>query len=191
MCCHARRGQLVCSDCNGERSAHTEHSTDPYITLLYHPQPSQLAQMRKLDCTSFACTRRPPNSNYAHNRYYAEEMYRLWKQDPNSVHPSWSVYFSGMARGLKSEDAFRPPPNLLDLAEMSTEGSAIAPIEQGSDVQDHMKVRSLSIHSMLSTSPSPAYSMRIPYPLPPAFCSPLKLARRSQSGWKSFCGDMP
>jgi len=73
-------------------------------------------------------------------RYYAEEMYRLWKQDPNSVHPSWSVYFSGMARGLKSEDAFRPPPNLLDLAEMSTEGSAIAPIEQGSDVQDHMKV---------------------------------------------------
>lgn len=68
-------------------------------------------------------------------------MYRLWKQDPNSVHPSWSVYFSGMARGLKSEDAFRPPPNLLDLAEMSTEGSAELPItSQGSDVQDHMKV---------------------------------------------------
>lgn len=82
-------------------------------------------------------------------------MYRLWKQDPNSVHPSWSVYFSGMAKGLKSEDAFRPPPNLLDLAEMSTEGSAELPIaSQGSDVQDHMKVCVLHCISLSLPSPS-------------------------------------
>lgn len=77
-------------------------------------------------------------------------MYRLWKQDPNSVHPSWNVYFSGMAKGLKSEDAFRPPPNLLDLAEMSTEGSAELPLSQGSDVQDHMKVGAYDSMSMVS-----------------------------------------
>lgn len=68
-------------------------------------------------------------------------MYRLWKEDPSQVHPSWSVYFSGMARGLKSEDAFRPPPNLLDLGEVAAAGSAELPLSGGTDVQDHMKVR--------------------------------------------------
>ena len=71
-------------------------------------------------------------------------MYRLWKEDPAQVHPSWNVYFSGMARGLKSEDAFRPPPSLVDLESMTTEGSADVPsASTGSDVQDHMKVSSL------------------------------------------------
>jgi 2-oxoglutarate dehydrogenase E1 component len=71
-------------------------------------------------------------------------MYRLWKEDPAQVHPSWNVYFSGMARGLKSEDAFRPPPSLVDLESMTTEGSADVPsASTGSDVQDHMKVSSI------------------------------------------------
>lgn len=54
------------------------------------------------------------------SRYYAEEMYKLWKEDPNSVHPSWNVYFSGMSRGIRSEDAFRPPPNLVDTGAMES-----------------------------------------------------------------------
>lgn len=61
-----------------------------------------------------------------------------------------------MARGLKSEDAFRPPPNLLDLAEMSTaEGSAELPLASGgSDVQDHMKVGLYICSPQLSTLPA-------------------------------------
>src|SRR5690242_16654917 len=31
------------------------------------------------------------------NAYYAEEMHKLWKQDPSSVHASWDVYFRGLA----------------------------------------------------------------------------------------------
>jgi len=71
-------------------------------------------------------------------------MYRLWKEDPSSVHPSWNVYFSGMSKGLRSEDSFRPPPNLLDISSMSTQdGDGEMSLGQGGgDVQDHMKVRS-------------------------------------------------
>ena len=36
------------------------------------------------------------------NAYYADEMYRLWKEDPKSVHPSWNVYFSGLEKAQGS-----------------------------------------------------------------------------------------
>ncbi len=75
------------------------------------------------------------NSN---NAYYIEEMHRLWKQDPSSVHPSWNVYFSGLKSGLRSQDAVQPPPNLMSMgmeaAPVSMEGSA------ASSVDDHLKV---------------------------------------------------
>ena len=56
-----------------------------------------------------------PNDPFANgtNTYYIEEMYRRWRQDPQSVHASWDVYFSGMDHGLSSQDAFQPPPNIL------------------------------------------------------------------------------
>ena len=73
------------------------------------------------------------------NRYYAEEMYKLWKADPESVHPSWNVYFSGLAKGLRSEDAFRPAPSSFDTSDF---GGA-SELSVGADttgVQDHQKV---------------------------------------------------
>lgn len=134
-----------------------DNTIHPLLTLCTLSPPLLHSLRKWYKCVSHASSIKPQVEQFKANpiklphSYYAEEMYRLWKQDPNSVHPSWSVYFSGMARGLKSEDAFRPPPNLLDLAEMSTEGSAELPIssEGSSDVQDHMKVRykhSCSIH---------------------------------------------
>ncbi|QRV77777.1 2-oxoglutarate dehydrogenase E1 component [Ceratobasidium sp. AG-Ba] len=45
------------------------------------------------------------------NAYYAEEMYRHWKDDPASVHTSWQVYFAGLDKGLPSSSAFQPPPD--------------------------------------------------------------------------------
>lgn len=91
--------------------------------------------------------------------YYIEEMYRLWKEDPESVHPSWNVYFSGLNKGLRSEDAFRPPPSVLDLASISTEGNEIS-LASGSDTQDHMKVRPLRARSLI-------YGKRLRAALPP------------------------
>lgn len=73
------------------------------------------------------------------NAYYAAEMYRLWKQDPNSVHTSWQVYFSGLDKGMKSEDAFRPPPGLVSLP-AAADGAPQLNLQGSGDLQDHMKV---------------------------------------------------
>lgn len=58
------------------------------------------------------------------------------RQDPNSVHPSWATYFNGMSKGMPSEQAFQPPPNLLsvtaDAPSFTTAGT--------SQLEDHMKV---------------------------------------------------
>jgi len=72
-------------------------------------------------------------------------MYRLWKEDPSQVHPSWNVYFSGLSKGIRSEDAFRPAPSLLDLETMGAPGNASSEmsLSEGTDVQDHMKVQLL------------------------------------------------
>ncbi|SCZ88064.1 BZ3500_MvSof-1268-A1-R1_Chr10-2g02825 [Microbotryum saponariae] len=78
------------------------------------------------------------------NAYYAEEMFRCWRQDPSSVHPSWATYFSGLDSGLRSEDAFRPPPGLVSLP--STDGNAPFSLAGGNGsglVEDHMKVQLL------------------------------------------------
>ncbi|TRM61105.1 thiamine diphosphate-binding protein [Schizophyllum amplum] len=77
-----------------------------------------------------------PNDPFANgtNAYYAEEMYRLWKQDPNSVHASWNVYFSGMAKGLPSQQAFTPPPRLLP-----PDGAPALQAGQG-ELDDHLKL---------------------------------------------------
>lgn len=77
------------------------------------------------------------------NAYYAEEMHKLWKQDPNSVHASWNVYFSGLAKGLPSEQAFRAPPTLMPLPVEAppVDVSSFSGADQA--VDDHLKVCSL------------------------------------------------
>lgn len=65
-------------------------------------------------------------------------------QDSSSVHPSWAVYFSGMDKGMRSEDAFRPPPGLVSLASGVVDGAAPLEFSGGvgtsTVVEDHMKV---------------------------------------------------
>lgn len=80
------------------------------------------------------------------NAYYADEMYRLWKQDPQSVHPSWNVYFSGLERGLTSSEAFKPPPMLTTHLPYPSDGSPALHVTQGAELDDHLKVRYISIN---------------------------------------------
>lgn len=79
------------------------------------------------------------NSN---NAYYFEEMQRIWRQDPAKVHPSWDVYFSGLAKGLRSEDAFQMPPSLMTLP---VDAPPIDPssAQSGESVDDHLKLQLL------------------------------------------------
>jgi len=85
-----------------------------------------------------------PNDAFANgtNAYYAEEMYRLWRQDPKSVHASWDVYFSGMDKGLSSSQAFQPPPNLTTVP-MAVDGAPSLHLGGGQELTDHLKVRLL------------------------------------------------
>ena len=77
------------------------------------------------------------------NAYYADEMYKAWRQDPSSVHASWQAYFRGLDKGLSSDQAFRPPPAL------ALEGEDVPALVGGShqihvhgdqDLSDHLKV---------------------------------------------------
>jgi 2-oxoglutarate dehydrogenase E1 component len=43
---------------------------------------------------------------------YVEQMYQAWQKDPNSVHVSWSSYFSNINKGAAPGKAFSYPPSL-------------------------------------------------------------------------------
>ncbi|THH31472.1 hypothetical protein EUX98_g2722 [Antrodiella citrinella] len=83
-----------------------------------------------------------PNDAFANgtNAYYAEEMYRHWRQDPASVHASWDAYFSGMDKGLPSAKAFQPPPNLVPYP---AGGAPALHAGGGAELDDHLKVQLL------------------------------------------------
>ncbi|UZJ53436.1 hypothetical protein CBS101457_002756 [Exobasidium rhododendri] len=75
------------------------------------------------------------------NSYYIEEMQRLWKEDPSSVHASWSTYFNGMSKGMRSQDAFQPPPSRMAIPiDASIEPSSF---QSGESVDDHLKLQLL------------------------------------------------
>ncbi|KAG6372856.1 thiamine diphosphate-binding protein [Boletus reticuloceps] len=83
-----------------------------------------------------------PNDPFANgtNAYYAEEMYRHWRQDPQSVHASWATYFSGMQHGLPSAKAFQPPPGLIA---PPADGAPALHAVGGAELDDHLKVQLL------------------------------------------------
>jgi 2-oxoglutarate dehydrogenase E1 component len=77
------------------------------------------------------------------NAYYAEEMHKLWKQDRSSVHASWDVYFTGLANGLPSEQAYRAPPTLMPLPMEAPPVDVSGFSGSTQAVDDHLKVRPL------------------------------------------------
>ncbi|KAI9568385.1 thiamine diphosphate-binding protein [Boletus coccyginus] len=83
-----------------------------------------------------------PNDPFANgtNAYYAEEMYRHWRQDPQSVHASWAAYFSGMEHGMPSARAFQPPPGLIA---PPADGAPALHAVGGAELDDHLKVQLL------------------------------------------------
>lgn len=88
-----------------------------------------------------------PNDNFlsSNNAYYVEEMHRLWKGDPQSVHPSWNVYFSGLSKGMSSEQAFRPPPSLMPIPMDAPPVDVSSFGQVDSTVDDHLKVSGESL----------------------------------------------
>jgi 2-oxoglutarate dehydrogenase E1 component len=106
---------------------HTTTKTTPTLlqklTATTNPtinSPSFLGQISYLSSSSSsspnATTHSPPHPSESFlsgsNSIYADEMYRLWRQDPNKVHSSWSIYFSNLEKGLPPGQAFSLPPTL-------------------------------------------------------------------------------
>lgn len=44
------------------------------------------------------------------NAGYVDEMQKLWKKDPSSVHASWDVYFKRLEKGIDPRQAYTEPP---------------------------------------------------------------------------------
>ncbi|KAF9219609.1 2-oxoglutarate dehydrogenase E1 component [Gyrodon lividus] len=74
------------------------------------------------------------------NAYYAEEMYKHWRQDPRSVHESWNVYFTAMenapplAKPVQSSGGLVVPP---------TYGAPALYASGNAELGDHLKVQLL------------------------------------------------
>lgn len=79
------------------------------------------------------------------NAYYADEMYKAWRQDPSSVHASWQAYFSGLDKGLPSDQAFRPPPSLEVMPALVGESIQV---QGDQDLSDHLKVSENKLSSV-------------------------------------------
>ncbi|KAN0062340.1 hypothetical protein ACQY0O_005222 [Thecaphora frezii] len=66
-------------------------------------------------------------------------MHKRWKQDP-SVHTSWDVYFSSLAKGLPSKKAYHTLPTLMPIPmealPVNVSGFCLAEL-----VNNHLKVR--------------------------------------------------
>ncbi|KAF8304745.1 oxoglutarate dehydrogenase [Clavulina sp. PMI_390] len=104
--------------------------------------------VRSLSSTSGSSAAAPsPNDAFATgtNAYYAEEMYRRWRDDASSVHASWDAYFSGLEHGLPSSQAFSPPPGLIDVPS-AADGAPALHVGVGAapkELTDHLKAQLL------------------------------------------------
>ena len=89
-----------------------------------------------------------PNDIFANgtNAYYADEMYRHWRQDPSSVHASWDAYFKGLDKGL-GPNAFQPPPRFLPAP---SDGAPALHASGGAQLDDHLKVGLLRVTFAIS-----------------------------------------
>ncbi|PPR07689.1 hypothetical protein CVT24_003898 [Panaeolus cyanescens] len=100
---------------------------------------SVLRQTRQLAALAQGPSSNDPFANGT-NAYYADEMYRLWKEDPKSVHPSWNVYFAGLDKGISPSQAFQAPPTTLPVP---ADGAPALHAGQGAELDDHLKVQLL------------------------------------------------
>jgi 2-oxoglutarate dehydrogenase E1 component len=80
---------------------------------------------------------------------YVDEMYRAWRNDPNSVHLSWQTYFKNVANGAPPGQAYQAPPTIIPGSVVTpssavVNGQAAVSIDrQSDDIFDHLKVQLL------------------------------------------------
>ncbi|XP_015787253.1 2-oxoglutarate dehydrogenase, mitochondrial [Tetranychus urticae] len=78
---------------------------------------------------------------------YVEEMFKAWKADPASVHPSWNIFFKSVAAGLKPGQAYASPASAFNSAALSNalgsiSSQSVAPVDATS-IDDHLSVQAI------------------------------------------------
>ena len=131
--------------CAGRLAAYSSLRSSPtfaYRLRSLSPSLTSLLVTHPLHATRTLATAATTFENGT-NSYYAQEMYRSWRQDPSSVHASWAAYFSGLDKGLPSSEAFQPPPTLLNIP-LPAGGAPTLSVQVGQqDLSDHLKVQLL------------------------------------------------
>jgi 2-oxoglutarate dehydrogenase E1 component len=75
---------------------------------------------------------------------YIEHMYENWREDPTSVHSSWSAYFNNINKGISP--AYVEPPTLgTGVVVGPTSSVGTGPAASVKDIQDHLKIYELII----------------------------------------------
>ena len=119
--------------------------------------PRVRAPLPRLSATPirYLATAAPPSSNdpFANgtNAIYAEEMYKCWREDPKSVHASWAAYFGAMDKGVRSQDAFTPPPGFANVPQAEGGAPSLHVGQGNQDLTDHLKVRSKNFPTQQNT----------------------------------------
>lgn len=133
-----------CSAASSSASISTVSARTSSWKLAASRRPLALAARRGY-ATSATSSPPDPNDNFlsGSTASYIDEMYMQWRQDPESVHVSWQIYFKNMESGeMPISQAFQPPPNLVP--NMTGGVPRISGgLEAGSDVTNHLKVQLL------------------------------------------------
>ncbi|KAI9297678.1 2-oxoglutarate dehydrogenase E1 component [Neoconidiobolus thromboides FSU 785] len=72
---------------------------------------------------------------------YVEEMYNSWRNDPNSVHLSWQIYFKNMSNGQSPSASYSAPPTLVSTS--SVGNLPLGATSSSPEVVDHLKIQLL------------------------------------------------
>lgn len=89
---------------------------------------------------------------------YIEQMYNAWVKDPNSVHTSWSAYFSNIVSGVPPEQAFVKPPSLggtipqFSVSPQATD-STLKQLRLSVQVQSMIRAYQVMGHNMANLDP--------------------------------------
>ena len=117
------------------------HALRRFPNVALRSRPDRVVpQLHRTLATASPAKPPSPNDPFANgtNTYYVEEMYRLWRQDPKSVHVSWDVYFTGMdKKGLTSPQAFQPAPSVDAIP---AGGAPSLHGAGGAELDDHLRV---------------------------------------------------
>lgn len=106
----------------------------------------------------------------ASSSVYVEQMYNTWRQNPASVHSSWSAYFSNMDSQMRPTDAFVAPPSISGIAVPSaaipSQANAALPVSDSLALSYLIRAYQVRGHELANLDPLDIHAFRDPVGAP-------------------------